>query len=154
MFNKLKLLATFGTVAAVLVLQGCGKDEQPAAAAPSSAAAPAATGKPIVQTAIAKDSDTPPATSFSADVPKLWAFFQTTGTKKGDSLRAVWIAEDVGDAAPKDTKIDEATLSADKDDFTGAFSLSKPNNGWPVGKYRTEFHLGDQLASTAKFTIQ
>jgi hypothetical protein len=53
-----------------------------------------------VETAIAKDSDTPPATTFSADVPKLYAFFKSTGTKKGDSLRSVWIAEDVGDAAP------------------------------------------------------
>ena len=156
MLVKLRILAAVGALAAIVVLQGCGKSETPAtpAAVPSTTAAPASAGTPVVESAIARDSDTPPATTFAADVPKLYAFFKSTGTKTGDSLRAVWIAEDVGDAAPKETKIDEATLSADKNDFTGAFSLSKPNQGWPVGKYRTEMYLGDKLASTAKFTIQ
>ena len=153
---KSKILAAVSVFAAIALLQGCGKTETPPATsgAVSTPAATASAGTPVVESAIAKDSDTPPATTFTADVPKLYAFFKTTGTKKGDTLRAVWIAEDVGDAAPKETKIDESSLSADKDDFTGGFSLSKPNNGWPVGKYRTEMHLGDQLASTARFTIQ
>ena len=156
MLVKLRILAAVGALAAVVVLQGCGKTETPAApaAAPSTTAATASAGTPVVESAIAKDSDTPPATTFTADVPKLYAFFKTSGTKTGDSLRAVWIAEDVGDAAPKETKIDESTLTADKNDFTGGFSLSKPNQGWPVGKYRTEMYLGDKLASTSKFTIQ
>ena len=151
MFAKLKVLAALSTLAAIVVLQGCGKTEQPQAGAQS---ATAGTAEPFVQSAIAKDSDTPPATTFAADVPKLWAFFKSTGTKKGDNFRSVWIAEDVGEAAPKETKIDEATLAADKDDFSAAFSLSKPNNGWPVGKYRTEIYVGDKLASTSKFSIE
>ena len=110
-------------------------------------------GKPKVEAVIAKDKDTRPTTAFAADVPKLYAFFRSTGTKTGDSLRGVWIAEDVGTAAPKDTKIDEAMLTADEGNFYGAFSLTKPTKGWPVGKYRVEIYLGDELATTAKFTI-
>ena len=152
---KLRVLAALSTLAALVVLQGCGKTEQPPAGAASATVdATASAAKPVVESAIAKDSDTPPATTFTADVPKLWAFFRSTGTKSGDNFRSVWIAEDVGDAAPKETKIDEATLAADKDDFSAAFSLSKPNKGWPVGKYRTEIYLGDRLASTSKFTIE
>lgn len=107
-----------------------------------------------VEAAIAVDKDTRPTTTFSADVSKLYTFFRTNGSKSGDTLRAVWIAEDVGDAAPKNTKIDESTLTADQDDFYGAFSLSKPTKGWPVGKYRVEIYAGDQLETTAKFTIK
>jgi len=143
--------------ASILLLQGCDKSEQaatPSATSSTAAAAPASRANPVVESAIAKDSDTPPATTFAADVPKLYAFFKSSGTRKGDTFRAVWIAEDVGAAAPRETKIDEATLAADTDDFTAAFSISKPNNGWPVGKYRTEIHLGDKLASTAKFSIE
>jgi hypothetical protein len=157
MFVKLRALAALCTLAALVVLQGCGKTEQPPAAAPAVVTADAkpSSAGPVVQSAIAKDADTPPATTFTAaDIPKLWAFFKSTGTKKGDNFRSVWIAEDVGDAAPKETKIDEATLVADADDFSAAFSLSKPNNGWPVGKYRTEIYVGDRLASTSKFTIE
>jgi hypothetical protein len=111
-------------------------------------------GNPKVEAAIAKDKDTKPATTFSADIPKLYAFFRSKGTEKGDKLRGVWIAEDVGDAAPKQTKIDEATLTADEDDFYGAFSLTKPTKGWPAGKYKVEIYLGDELATTAKFSIK
>jgi hypothetical protein len=154
MFEKLKLVLAL--TASLVVLQGCGKDEQvstPSAATPT-AAAPASTASPVVQSAIAKDSDTPPATKFGSDVPQLHAFFKSTGTHKGDTFRAVWIAEDVGTAAPKETKIDEASLVADGDNFAAAFSMSKPTKGWPVGTYRTEIHVGDKLASTAKFSIE
>lgn len=111
-------------------------------------------GEMKVEAAIAKDKDTKPTTSFSSDVPKLYAFFKTHGSEKGDKLRGVWIAEDVGAAAPANTKIDEATMTADEDDFYGAFSLSKPNKGWPTGKYRVEIYSGDELATTVKFTIK
>lgn len=106
-----------------------------------------------IEGAIAVDSETKPATSFAADVPKLQAFFRSNGTKKGDKLRGLWIAEDVGEAAPANTKIDEATINADKADFFGAFSLSKPNKGWPVGKYRVEIYSSEELATTVKFAI-
>jgi hypothetical protein len=110
-------------------------------------------GEGKVEAAIAVDQDTRPATTFAPDVPKLYAFFKTQGTEKGEKLRGVWIAEDVGNAAPANTKIDEATLTADQNDFFGAFSLSKPNKGFPVGKYRVEIYDGDELATTVKFTI-
>ncbi len=108
--------------------------------------------KPLRAT-LAKDSETKPTTSFTADVPKIYAFWIGDGVEKGDSIRCVWIAEDVGEAAPKETKIDEATLEATKDKATGSFSLSKPNNGWPVGKYRVELYVEDELVETLKFTI-
>jgi outer membrane usher protein FimD/PapC len=111
-------------------------------------------GKAKVEAAIAVDKDTKPTTTFTADVPKLYAFFRSKGTQTGDKLRGVWIAEDVGDAAPKKTKIDEATLTADENDFYGAFSLTKPTKGWPAGKYRVDIYVGDELATTAKFTIK
>jgi hypothetical protein len=117
-------------------------------------ASPAHAGKSKVEAVIAKDKDTRPAETFAADVKKLYAFFRTKGTEKGDKLRGVWIAEDVGDAAPANTKIDEASLIADEDDFYGAFAISKPTKGWPAGKYRVEIYAGDDLATTVKFTIE
>ncbi len=111
-------------------------------------------GKFEVEAAIAVDQDTKPTTTFAANVPELYAFFRSTGTHEGDKLRGVWIAVDVGDAAPANTKIDESTLTADQDDFYGAFSLTKPTKGWPVGKYRVDIYNGDELATSVKFTIK
>jgi hypothetical protein len=102
----------------------------------------------------AKDEDSKPTATFAANVSQVMAFFHSSGTSKGDKIRGVWIAEDVGDAAPANTKIDEATITADKDDASGGFKLSKPTKGWPVGKYKIDIYDGDELATTVKFTIK
>ena len=109
---------------------------------------------PKVEATTAKDKDSKPTDTFTADVPKVYVFFKTSGTKKGDSLRSVWIADDVGEAAPANTKIDEGSVTGDKDDFVGAFSLSKPTKGWPVGKYHVDIYSGDEVVTTVKFTIK
>lgn len=110
--------------------------------------------KKLLRAAVAVDKDTKPTDTFSSTVPKLWAFWIGDGVKAGDKIRGVWIAEDVGDAAPADTKIDEVSLTATKDKDSGAFSLSKPTKGWPVGEYRVEIYIGDTLAETVKFEIE
>lgn len=107
-----------------------------------------------IQAVMSTGPEDEPATTFASDTPKLFALFETEGLKNGDKLRGVWIAEDVGDAAPKETKIDERTLTAEGDTSDGTFSLTKPTKGWPVGKYRVEIYVGDELTTTVKFTIE
>jgi hypothetical protein len=94
-----------------------------------------------------------PTTKFAADCPKVHAIIKTTGVQKGAKFRAVWIAEDVGEKAPANTKIEETATSLDSDTDKADFSLSKPTNGWPSGKYRVEIYANDKLATKAKFTI-
>jgi len=118
------------------------------------AAARLIAGDMTVEAVVAVDKDTKPTTTFSADVPQIYCFFRTKGSEKGDKLRAVWIADDVGDAAPADTKIDESSLTADQENFYGAFSLSKPTKGWPTGKYHVAIYNGDEVGTTVKFTIK
>lgn len=93
-------------------------------------------------------------TSFAPDTPKLFAMFETKGIKDGDKVRGVLIAEDVGDAAPANTKVLEKTLALDEDTDDGDFNFSKPTKGWPVGKYRVEVYVNDELAATTKFSIE
>jgi len=107
-----------------------------------------------VDVKMAKDKDSEPTDTFAPDVRKIYAFFTTEGSTKGDKLRCVWIAEDVGDAADPNTTIDEASLTADKDNFVGAFSLSKPTKGWPEGSYRVDFYSGDNVVTSVNFMIE
>ena len=93
-------------------------------------------------------------TTFAADAPQVYAMFKTKGAKDGDKIRGVLIAEDVGDVAPANTKVLETILDVEGDTEAGDFSFSKPTNGWPVGKYRVEIYVNDELATTAKFTIK
>ena len=96
----------------------------------------------------------PPSTTFATNTPTLYAIFKTEGAKAGDKIRGVLIAEDVGDVAPANTKVLETILDMEGDTEAGDFSFSKPTNGWPVGKYRVEIYVNDELATTANFTIK
>jgi hypothetical protein len=94
-----------------------------------------------------------PGTVFPPDSPKIVCVFKVEGAGAGMSTKSVWIAEDVGKAAPPNFKIAEKTLALPFLN-SGTFSLSKPNKGFPVGSYRLEIYLGDKLVKTLKFRIQ
>jgi hypothetical protein len=91
--------------------------------------------------------------TYVPDARNLYATFKAKGTKEGDNIRCVWIADDVGDAAPKETKIDERALSA-KGDMDGEFSLSRPTTGWPLVKYHIDIYVNDELATKVPFEIK
>ena len=110
-------------------------------------------GDVTVEAIMTTGPDGKETTTFTPDTPRLFALFKTKGASDGDKIRAVWIADDVGDEAPKGTKIDETTLKAEGDTDDGVFSLAKPINGWPVGKYHVEIYVNDELATKVKFTI-
>ena len=115
---------------------------------------PPGAAKKVLRAALAVDKDTKPTDTFTADVAKIHAFFIGEALKPGDKVRGVWIADDVGEAAPKGTKIDEATITAATATDQSAFSLSKPTAGWPVGKYHVEILVNDKLAESVPFTIK
>jgi hypothetical protein len=73
---------------------------------------------------IAENENAKPTT-----VSQEMAFFRSTGTKKGDKSRGVWITEGVGDPAPKNSLLDEATSTADKDDASGGLKRHGPPDG-------------------------
>jgi hypothetical protein len=102
--------------------------------------------------AMAADKDTKPTDTFPATLPKLYAFWIAHGLANGDKVRGVWIADDVGDVAPKGTKIDEVTMV-----YAGvnenAFDLTRPTKGWPIGKYHVDLYINDDLAKTVPFSI-
>lgn len=110
-------------------------------------------GEVTVEAIMTTSPDGKETTTFTADTPKLFAMFKTQGARDGDKIRAVWIADDVGDVAPKGFKIDEKTFIAEGDTSDGEFSLSKPD-GWPVGQYHIEIYVNDELATKVKFTIK
>ena len=56
--------------------------------------------------------------------------------------------------AVPDPDFAEETLTATEEGQNGGFTLSKPNNGWPVGKYRAELYVDGKLAETVKFEIK
>jgi len=94
------------------------------------------------------------ANTFATSQPQIVCTFAVAGVAAGTAIRAVWIAEDVGSAAPANTKIIEKTITAPEGaSFPGDFVLTAPSGGLPAGNYRLEIYLGDALAKTLPFTI-
>jgi hypothetical protein len=93
------------------------------------------------------------STTFSADTPQIYARWQGERLRRGAKVRAVWIAENIGEDFPPDYKVDEASAIAESPTAHGVFTLSRPEDGWALGDYRAEFYVDDVLAETVKLKI-
>lgn len=113
-----------------------------------------ATDTKLLHVTLADKKDGEMKTKFFADTPRIYAMWKGDALKAGNKLRAIWIAEDVGVIAPRETKITEASVTADGPDDGGVFSLARPEGGWPTGKYRFEIYVGYNLAGAVSFTIE
>jgi hypothetical protein len=92
-------------------------------------------------------------TTFSSDTPQIYARWRGDRLRKGAKVRAVWIAENIGEDFPPDYKVDEATAITEGPVAHGAFTLSRPEDGWALGDYRVEFYVNDVLVDTVKLKI-
>jgi len=108
--------------------------------------------KPL-EASVSTSTDGDPLITISADALQIVARWRAHGLAQRAKIRAVWIAEDTGEIAPPDYKVDEATNIATAPDAFGTFTLSRPEDGWAAGKYRVEFYIGNVLAETVKLTI-
>jgi len=94
-------------------------------------------------------------TEFPSTTQNIYARWQGQSLRNGARVRAVWIAEDVGEVAPPNYKIDEASaVVVNSSDAHGKFTLSRPDDGWAPGSYRVEFYLDDTLVDTIKLVIR
>lgn len=113
-----------------------------------------APGNVTITAETATATDAAPTTTFAPDTPAVFALLRMEGVKKGDKLRAVWLADDVGDAAPAKTKIGEKTMTMEGVPTEGNFSCTKPGKTWPAGKYHVDIYANDKLITSAKFTVE
>jgi hypothetical protein len=73
--------------------------------------------------------------------------------RTGAKVKAVWIAEDIGEDFPQDYKVDEASTTVETQNARGAFTLARPEDGWAAGDYRVEFYIDDVFVDSAKLKI-
>lgn len=92
-------------------------------------------------------------TTFSSTTPEIYARWQGQRLRPGAEVKAVWIAENIGEDFPEDYKVDEATAVAETPRARGAFALARPDDGWMPGDYRVEFYVDNILVETVKMKI-
>lgn len=91
------------------------------------------------------------STEFYTDTPKIVCVWNTAGADPSVPIKSVWIAEDIGDGAPPNYRLAENSASGINE---GRFYITSPANGWPIGKYRLEIYIGENLAKQIPFTVK
>ena len=94
-----------------------------------------------------------PTTIFSSDTPQIYMRWEGRRLRKGAKIKAVWIAEDIGEDFPQGYKVDEASTTVETQNARGAFTLARPEEGWATGDYRVEFYIDDVFVDSAKLKI-
>ena len=92
--------------------------------------------------------------SFTPNTPKIYLHAGLEDMPSGTKLSSTWIAEDTHGAAPPNYKIDSVEFNVGGIVNVATFSLSKPNAGWPVGKYRVDLFINGKASGTAHFTVE
>ncbi len=92
--------------------------------------------------------------SFTPDTAKIYLNAGLVDVPSGTKLSSTWIAEDTNGAAPANFKIDSVELTTGALTNVATFSLSRPNAGWPVGKYRVDLFIDGHAAGTMHFTVE
>jgi hypothetical protein len=102
---------------------------------------------------LAKDRFGKPVTTFSSNTPEIYVRWQGQRLRQGAGVKAVWIAENIGEDFPQDYKVDEASVVAESPTAHGSFTLVRPENGWAPGDYRVEYYVDDVLVDAVKMKI-
>jgi hypothetical protein len=102
---------------------------------------------------LARDQFEKPTTTFSSDTPQIYVRWQGHRLRKGGKVKAVWIAENIGEDFPQDYKVDEASATVESENARGAFTLARPETGWAIGDYRIEFYVDGILVDAVKLKI-
>jgi hypothetical protein len=108
--------------------------------------------KPL-SVSLAKNRFGKPMTTFSSSTPEIYARWQGQRLRNGAKVKAMWIAENIGEDFPQDYKVDEVSAVAESPTAHGMFTLARPEDGWAPGDYRVEFYVDDVLVDAVKLKI-
>jgi hypothetical protein len=93
--------------------------------------------------------------TFGPDTAKIFVSADLTDeVKSGSTITVSWIAVDTAGAAPPNYKIDEVSFDIKANEDQVNSSITKPNNGWPVGTYNITFSVDGKPMETADFSIE
>ncbi len=78
----------------------------------------------------------------------------TDDVSSGSKITVSWIAVDTNGVAPANYQIDENSFSIGALENRLDASLSKPNAGFPVGKYKAVLSVDGKVMETVEFSIK
>lgn len=107
----------------------------------------------FVDVTVSDSEDGDATETFAPATPKIFLHAGLVDIARGSKVSSDWIAEDTGGAAPANYKIDSVSFDTGMLTNLVTSSLSKPNAGWPVGRYRVDLLINGKVAGTAHFNV-
>lgn len=92
--------------------------------------------------------------TFTTDTPKIYVGADLDEVSSGSKITVAWISVDSGGAAPPNYKIDEASFDVGAIENHINASLSRPNNGWPVGTYQVQLAVDGEVVESVDFSVE
>ncbi len=89
-------------------------------------------------------------TTFSTTSPVIYAAGTLNNAPSGTVIKSEWYYLEEDPAV----FIDSAQLTAENTTTDFSFSLSVPDNGWPVGKYSVKLFIDGTEKSSLDFTVE
>ncbi|MDT7043673.1 tetratricopeptide repeat protein [Candidatus Nitronereus thalassa] len=87
-----------------------------------------------------------PGDTFPPFQPRIYLVFSLTTPPAGaKQISTQWVAEQV-EQEPPNTVIGTDTVLVDVNDSSGYFYLDQPEGGWPVGTYRIDLFVGEEIS--------
>lgn len=99
---------------------------------------------------MARDGDGNEKTTTFAQDEKFYCIVELANAPDDTVVKAVWYAVEAEGTEPN-LKIDEASLTTG--DGTLTFDLTN-DMLWPLGKYKVELYINDELAKTVEFEVR
>lgn len=97
------------------------------------------------------EADTQQTTSYSTDSPAFYCYFDLKNAPDDTVVKGVWTLVSA-DGYDSNQEIDSAEITGS--DETYYFSLGGSSDPWPVGQYKIDLYLNDELVQTINFDVQ
>jgi hypothetical protein len=97
------------------------------------------------------EADSAQTTSYTPDAPSFFCYFDLNNAPDDTVVKGVWTLISAEGYDPNQ-EIDSAEMTGG--DNTYYFSLDGAAEPWPVGQYKIDLYLNDELVETVNFDVQ
>ena len=97
------------------------------------------------------ESDTTQTTVYAPDTATFFCFFDLNNAPDDTVVKGVWTLVSA-EGYEANSEIDSAEITGSDDSYY--FSLDRAAEAWPIGQYKIDLYINDNLVETVEFQVQ
>jgi hypothetical protein len=97
------------------------------------------------------EADSTQTTVYAPDAPSFYCYYDLNNAPDDTVVKGVWTLVSAEGYDPNQ-EIDSAEVTGGDDTYY--FALDRAEDPWPVGQYKVDLYLNDELVETVNFDVQ